>query len=203
MQEKILNFDSLLRNVYLKTSSNPEAEKILKKIEEKAKEEVFTVCKTLGYKTEFSSRPFRKYKKEEETKEEKEAFLNEIKQYEKEKENIKKNAEKVFAMLVHDGMQGIRINAGEKKFAVKLENIVPGNDACVMLKILQELADVAEASWVLTVEFGEMWDGEFWRVEESWSEWNEFVEDAFGLDMVEYKLEKIMRKENNGKCIVH
>ena len=190
MQERILNFDSLLRNVYLKTSSNPEAEKILKKIEEKAKEEVFTVCKTLGYKTEFSSRPFRKYKKEEETKEEKEAFLNEIKQYEKEKENIKKNAEKVFAMLVHDGMQGIRIDAGEKKFAVKLENIVPGNDACVMLKILQELADVAEASWVLTVEFGEMWDGEFWIVEESWSEWNEFVEDAFGLDMVEYKFGK-------------
>lgn len=190
MQERILNFDSLLRNVYLKTSSNPEAEKILKKIEEKAKEEVFTVCKTLGYKTEFSSRPFRKYKKEEETKEEKEAFLNEIKQYEKEKENIKKNAEKVFAMLVHDGMQGIRIDAGEKKFAVKLENIVPGNDACVMLKILQELADVEEASWVLTVEFGEMWDGEFWIVEESWSEWSEFVEDAFGLDMVEYKFGK-------------
>lgn len=190
MQERILNFDSLLRNVYLKTSSNPEAEKILKKIEEKAKEEVFTVCKTLGYKTEFSSRPFRKYKKEEETKEEKEAFLNEIKQYEKEKENIKKNAEKVFAMLVHDGMQGIRIDAGEKKFAVKLENIVPGNNACVMLKILQELTDVAEASWVLTVEFGEMWDGEFWMVEESWSEWNEFVEDAFGLDMVEYKFGK-------------
>lgn len=190
MQERILNFDSLLRNVYLKTSSNPEAEKILKKIEEKAKEEVFTVCKTLVYKTEFSSRPFRKYKKEEETKEEKEAFLNEIKQYEKEKEKIKKNAEKVFAMLVHDGMQGIRIDAGEKKFAVKLENIVPGNDACVMLKILQELADVAEASWVLTVEFGEMWDGEFWMVEESWSEWNEFVEDAFGLDMVEYKFGK-------------
>lgn len=190
MQERILNFDSLLRNVYLKTSSNPEAEKILKKIEEKAKEEVFTVCKTLGYKTEFSSRPFRKYKKEEETKEEKEAFLNEIKQYEKEKENIKKNAEKVFEMLVHDGMQGIRIDTGEKKFAVKLENIVPGNDACVMLKILQELADVAEASWVLTVEFGEMWDGEFWMVEESWSEWNEFVEDAFGLDMVEYKFGK-------------
>lgn len=190
MQERILNFDSLLRNVYLKTSSNPEAEKILKKIEEKAKEEVFTVCKTLGYKTEFSSRPFRKYKKEEETKEEKEAFLNEIKQYEKEKENIKKNAEKVFAMLVHDGMQGIRIDAGEKKFAVKLENIVPGNNACVMLKILQELADVAEASLVLTVEFGEMWDGEFWMVEESWSEWNEFVEDAFGLDMVEYKFGK-------------
>ena len=190
MQERILNFDNLLRNVYLKTSSNPEAEKILKKIEEKAKEEVFTVCKTLGYKTEFSSRPFRKYKKEEETKEEKEAFLNEIKQYEKEKENIKKNAEKVFAMLVHDGMQGIRIDAGEKKFAVKLENIVPGNDACVMLKILQELADVAEASWVLTVEFGEMWDGEFWMVNESWSEWNEFVEDAFGLDMAEYKFGK-------------
>lgn len=190
MQERILNFDNLLRNVYLKTSSNPEAEKILKKIEEKAKEEVFTVCKTLEYKTEFSSRPFRKYKKEEETKEEKEAFLNEIKQYEKEKENIKKNAEKVFAMLVHDGMQGIRIDAGEKKFAVKLENIVPGNDACVMLKILQELADVAEASWVLTVEFGEMWEGEFWRVKESWSEWNEFVEDAFGLDMAEYKFGK-------------
>ena len=188
MQERILNFDNLLRNVYLKTSSNPEAEKILKKIEEKAKEEVFTVCKILGYKTEFSSRPFRKYKKEEETKEEKEAFLNEIKQYEK--ENIKKNAEKVFAMLVHDGMQGIRIDAGEKKFAVKLENIVPGNDACVMLKILQELADVAEASWVLTVEFGEMWDGEFWMVNESWSEWNEFVEDAFGLDMAEYKFGK-------------
>ena len=63
MQERILNFDSLLRNVYLKTSSNPEAEKILKKIEEKAKEKVFTVCKTLEYKTEFSSRPLRKYKK--------------------------------------------------------------------------------------------------------------------------------------------
>lgn len=190
MQERILNFDSLLRNVYLKTSSNPETEKILKKIEEKAKEEVFAVCKILGYKMEFSPRPFRKYKKEEETKEEKEAFLNEIKQYEKEKENIKKNAEKVFEMLVHDGMQGIRIDTGEKKFAVKLENIVPGNDACVMLKILQELADVAEASWVLTVEFGEMWDGEFWMVEESWSEWNEFVEDTFGLDMVEYKFGK-------------
>ena len=27
---------------------------------------------------------------------------------------------------------------------------------------------MAEANWVLTVEFGEMWDGEFWRVEESW-----------------------------------
>lgn len=93
-------------------------------------------------------------------------------------------------MLVHDGMQGIRIDAGEKKFAVKLENIVPGNDACVMLKILQELADVAEASWVLTVEFGEMWDGEFWGVKESWSEWNEFVEDTFGLDMAEYKFGK-------------
>ena len=35
MQEKILNFDNLLRNIYLKTSGNPEAEKILKKIEEK------------------------------------------------------------------------------------------------------------------------------------------------------------------------
>ena len=195
MQEKILNFDSLLRNVYLKTSSNPEAEKILKKIEEKAKEEVFTVCKTLGYKTEFSSRPFRKYKKEEETKEEKEAFLNEIKQYEKEKENIKKNAEKVFAMLVHDGMQGMWIDASEKKFLVKLENIVPGNDACVMLKILQELVGVAEASRVLTVEFGEMWDGEFWRVEESWTEWKEFVECVFGLARVEYRFGKNTKGE--------
>ena len=195
MQERILNFDSLLRNVYLKTSSNPEAEKILKKIEEKAKEEVFTVCKTLGYKTEFSSRPFRKYKKEEETKEEKEAFLNEIKQYEKEKENIKKNAEKVFAMLVHDGMQGIRIDTSEKKFLVKLENIVPGNDACVMLKILQELAGVAEASRVLTVEFGEMWNGEFWRVEESWMEWKEFVECVFGLARVEYRFGKNTKGE--------
>ena len=201
MQERILNFDSLLRNVYLKTSSNPEAEKILKKIEEKAKEEVFTVCKTLGYKTEFSSRPFRKYKKEEETKKEKEAFLNEIKQYEKEKENIKKNAEKVFAMLVHDGMQGIRINAGEKKFAVKLENIVPGNDACVMLKILQELADVAEASWVLTVEFGEMSNSGWWRSpgRNGMNLWKTRLDWTWWST----NLEKIMRKENNGKCIVH
>lgn len=37
MQEKILNFDSLLRNVYLKTSGNPEAEKILKKNRRKGK----------------------------------------------------------------------------------------------------------------------------------------------------------------------
>ena len=37
MQERILNFDSLLRNVYLKTSSNPEAEKILKKNRRKSK----------------------------------------------------------------------------------------------------------------------------------------------------------------------
>lgn len=93
-------------------------------------------------------------------------------------------------MLVRDGLQGMRIDASEKKFLVKLENIVPGNDACVMLKILQELADVAEASWVLTVEFGEMWNGEFWRVEESWIEWKEFVEGAFGLDRVEYKFGK-------------
>lgn len=129
-----------------------------------------------------------KTKKGIETKEEKEAFLNEIKQYEK--ENIKKNAEKVFAMLVHDGMQGMWIDASEKKFLVKLENIIPGNDACVMLKILQELAGVAETSRVLTVEFGEMWDGEFWRVEESWTEWKEFVECVFGLESVEYKFEK-------------
>lgn len=190
MQEKTLNFDSLLRNIYLKTSGNPEAEKILKKIEEKAKEEVFAVCESLSYKTKFPPKPVRKNKKGIETKEEKEAFLNEIKQYEKEKENIKKNAEKVFAMLVHDGMQGIRIDASEKKFLVKLENIVPGNDACVMLRILQELSDVAEANWVLTVEFGEMWDGEFWRVEESWMEWKEFVECVFGLESAEYKFGK-------------
>ena len=93
-------------------------------------------------------------------------------------------------MLVHDGMQGMWIDASEKKFLVKLENIVPGNDACVMLKILQELAGVAEASRVLTVEFGEMWNGEFWRVEESWMEWKEFVECVFGLESVEYKFEK-------------
>lgn len=161
MQEKILNFDNLLKNVHLKISGNQETEKVLTKIEEKAKEEVFVVCESLSYKTKFPPKPVRKNKKGIETKEEKEAFLNEIKQYEKEKENIKKNAEKVFAMLVHDGMQGMRIDASEKKFLVKLENIVPGNDACVMLRILQELSDVAEANWVLTVEFGEMWDGEF------------------------------------------
>lgn len=195
MQEKILNFDSLLRNVYLKTSGNPEAEKILKKIEEKAKEEVFAVCEPLSYKTKFPPKPVRKNKKGIETKEEKEAFLNEIKQYEKEKENIKKNAEKVFAMLVHDGMQGMRIDASEKKFLVKLENIVPGNDACVMLRILQELSDVAEANWVLTVEFGEMWDGEFWRVEESWTEWKEFMECVFGLARVEYRFGKNTKGE--------
>lgn len=195
MQEKILNFDSLLRNVYLKTSGNPEAEKILKKIEEKAKEEVFVVCESLSYKTKFPPKPVRKNKKGIETKEEKEAFLNEIKQYEKEKENIKKNAEKVFAMLVHDGMQGMRIDASEKKFLVKLENIVPGNDACVMLRILQELSDVAEANWVLTVEFGEMWDGEFWRVEESWTEWKEFMECVFGLARVEYRFGKNTKGE--------
>lgn len=193
MQEKILNFDSLLRNVYLKTSGNPETEKIIKKIEEKAKEDVFAVCKALSYKTKFPPKPVRKNKKGVGTEEEKEAFLKAVKQYEKEKENIKKNAEKVFAMLVHDGMQGIRIDAGE--FAVKLENIVPGNDACVMLKILQELADVAEASWVLTVEFGEMWNGEFWRVEESWTEWKEFVECVFGLARVEYRFEKNTKGE--------
>ena len=190
MQEKILNFASLLRNVYLKTSGNTEAEKILKKIEEKAKEEVFAVCKTLSYKTKFPPKPVGKNKKEGETKEEKEAFLQAMKQYEKEKKNIKKNAEKVFAMLVRDGLQGMWIDEGEKKFSVKLENIVPGNDACVMLKILQELAGVAEENWVLTVEFGEMWDGEFWRVEESWMEWKEFLECVFGLDRVEYKFGK-------------
>ena len=159
MQEKILNFDNLLKNVHLKISGNQETEKVLTKIEEKAKEEVFAVCESLSYKTKFPPKPVRKNKKGIETKEEKEAFLNEIKQYEKEKENIKKNAEKVFAMLVHDGMQGMWIDASEEKFLVKLENIVPGNDACVMLKILQELAGVAEASRVLTVEFGEMWNG--------------------------------------------
>lgn len=190
MQEKILNFDSLLKNVYLKSSGNPEAEKILKKIEEKAKEEVFAVCKVLSYKTKFPPKPVRKSKKGGETEEEKEAFLNEIKQYEKEKENIKKNAGKVFAMLVRDGLQGMWIDEGEKKFFVKLENIVPGNDACVMLKILQELAGVAEANWVLAVEFGEMWDGEFWRVEESWMEWKKLVECVFGLARVEYKFGK-------------
>lgn len=195
MQEKILNFDNLLRNIYLKTSGNPEAEKILKKIEEKAKAEVFAVCESLSYKTKFPPKPVRKNKKGIETKEEKEAFLNEIKQYEKEKENIKKNAEKVFAMLVHDGMQGMWIDASEKKFLVKLENIVPGNDACVMLKILQELAGVAEASRVLTVEFGEMWDGEFWRVEESWTEWKEFMECVFGLARVEYRFGKNTKGE--------
>lgn len=190
MQEKILNFDSLLRNVYLKTSGNPETEKIIKKIEEKAKEDVFAVCKALSYKTKFPPKPVRKNKKGVETEEEKEAFLKAVKQYEKEKENIKKNAEKVFAMLVRDGLQGMWIDEGEKKFLVKLENIVPGNDACVMLKILQELAGVAEENWVLTVEFGEMWDGEFWRVEESWIEWKEFLECVFGLDRVEYKFGK-------------
>lgn len=195
MQEKILNFDSLLRNVYLKTSGNPEAEKILKKIEEKAKEEVFAVCEPLSYKTKFPPKPVRKNKKGVETEEEKEAFLKAVKQYEKEKENIKKNAEKVFAMLVHDGMQGMRIDASEKKFLVKLENIVPGNDACVMLRILQELSDVAEANWVLTVEFGEMWDGEFWRVEESWTEWKEFMECVFGLARVEYRFGKNTKGE--------
>lgn len=190
MQEKILNFDNLLKNVHLKISGNQETEKVLTKIEEKAKEEVFAVCESLSYKTKFPPKPVRKNKKGIETKEEKEAFLNEIKQYEKEKENIKKNAEKVFAMLVHDGMQGMWIDASEKKFLVKLENIVPGNDACVMLKILQELAGVAEASRVLTVEFGEMWNGELWRVEESWMEWKEFVECVFGLESVEYKFGK-------------
>lgn len=190
MQEKILNFDSLLRNIYLKTSDNQEAEKILKKIEEKAKEEVFAVCKTLSYKTKFPPKPVRKNKKGGETKEEKEAFLQAVKQYEKEKKNIKKNAEKVFAMLVRDGLQGMWIDVDEKKFSVKLENIVPGNDACVMLKILQELAGVAEANWVLAVEFGEMWDGEFWRVEESWMEWKKLVECVFGLTRVEYKFGK-------------
>lgn len=115
MQEKILNFGSLLRNVYLKTSGNPETEKIIKKIEEKAKEEVFAVCKILSYKTKFPPKPVRKNKKGVETEEEKEAFLKAVKQYEKEKENIKKNAEKVFAMLVRDGLQGMRIDASEKK----------------------------------------------------------------------------------------
>ena len=195
MQEKILNFDNLLKNVHLKISGNQETEKILKKIEEKAKEEVFAVCEPLSYKTKFPPKPVRKNKKGIETKEEKEAFLNEIKQYEKEKENIKKNAEKVFAMLGHDGMQGMWIDASEKKFLVKLENIVPGNDACVMLKILQELAGVAEASRVLTVEFGEMWNGEFWRVEESWMEWKEFVECVFGLARVEYRFGKNTKGE--------
>lgn len=193
MQEKILNFDNLLKNVHLKISGNQETEKVLTKIEEKAKEEVFAVCESLSYKTKFPPKPVRKNKKGTETKEEKEAFLNEIKQYEK--ENIKKNAEKVFAMLVHDGMQGMRIDTSEKKFLVKLENIVPGNDACVMLKILQELAGVAEASRVLTVEFGEMWNGEFWRVEESWMEWKEFVECVFGLARVEYRFGKNTKGE--------
>lgn len=68
-------------------------------------------------------------------------------------------------------------------------------DACVMLKILQELAGVAEASRVLTVEFGEMWNGEFWRVEESWMEWKEFVECVFGLARVEYRFGKNTKGE--------
>lgn len=195
MQEKILNFDSLLRNVYLKTSGNPEAEKMIKKIEEKAKEEVFAVCKVLSYKTKFPPNPVRKNKKGVETKEEKEAFLEEVKQYEKEKKNIKKNAGKVLMMLIRDGLQGIRIDTAEKKFFVKLENIVPGNDACVMLKILQELAGMAEENWVLIVEFGEMWNGEFWRVEESWMEWKEFLECAFRLARVEYRFEKNTKGE--------
>lgn len=36
MQEKILNFDNLLKNVHLKISGNQETEKVLTKIEEKA-----------------------------------------------------------------------------------------------------------------------------------------------------------------------
>lgn len=195
MQEKILNFDSLLRNVYLKTSGNPETEKMVKKIEEKAKKEVFAVCKTLSYKTKFPPKPVRKNKKRGETEEEKEAFLQAMKQYEKETKNIKKNAGKVLMMLIRDGLQGIRIDTAEKKFFVKLENIVPGNDACVMLKILQELAGMAEENWVLIVEFGKMWDGEFWRVEESWMEWKEFVEGAFGLARVEYRFGKNTKGE--------
>lgn len=90
-------------------------------------------------------------------------------------------------MLVRDVLQGMWIDAAKKKLFVKLENIVPGNDACVMLEILQKLADVAEENLVLTVEFGEMLDGEFWRMEEPWMEWKEFVECVFGLDRVEYK----------------
>ena len=38
MQEKILNFDNLLKNVHLKISGNQETEKVLTKIEEKAKD---------------------------------------------------------------------------------------------------------------------------------------------------------------------
>lgn len=71
MQEKILNFDSLLRNVYLKTSGNPETEKIIKKIEEKAKEDVFAVCKALSYKTKFRQSRSEKTKKESERKKKK------------------------------------------------------------------------------------------------------------------------------------
>ena len=59
-----------------------------------------------------------------------------------------------------------------------------------LLTALQELAGVAEENWVLTVEFGEIWDGEFWRVEESWMEWKEFLKCVFGLDRVEYKFGK-------------
>mgnify|MGYP000003550233 CR=1 FL=1 len=40
MQEKILNFGSLLRNVYLKTSGNPEAEKILKNKKKKGNRKI-------------------------------------------------------------------------------------------------------------------------------------------------------------------
>lgn len=87
MQEKILNFDSLLRNVYLKTTGHPETEKIIKKIEEKAKEDVFAVCKALSYKTKFPPKPVRKNKKGVGTEEEKEAFLKAVKQYEKKRKH--------------------------------------------------------------------------------------------------------------------
>ena len=63
MQEKILNFDNLLKNVHLKISGNQETEKVLTKIEEKAKEEVFVVCESLSYKTKFPPKPVRKNKK--------------------------------------------------------------------------------------------------------------------------------------------
>lgn len=59
MQEKILNFDNLLKNVHLKISGNQETEKVLTKIEEKAKEEVFVVCESLSYKTKFPPKPVR------------------------------------------------------------------------------------------------------------------------------------------------
>lgn len=47
MQEKILNFDNLLKNVHLKISGNQETEKVLTKIEEKKCYEPLGLCKTI------------------------------------------------------------------------------------------------------------------------------------------------------------